>query len=61
MEAGDVIYDHWAEKIGLVLRTYTQQASLEYPHALLMGEVLHADGDIQLVEDGDSEVLFEGR
>ena len=60
MKVGDVIYDHWINMVGIVIDTWFQPASLQFPEECLMLLTLYEDSSISYAEEGDAEVIIEG-
>ena len=61
MKVGDVIYDHWINMTGIVIDTYVQPPSMQFSEEVLMLLTLYQDNSISYVEEGDAEVISEGR
>ncbi len=61
MKAGDVIYDHWVNMTGIVIDTYVQPPSMQFREECLMLLTLYEDNSISYAEEGDAEVISEGR
>lgn len=57
MKVGDLIYDHWLGQPGIVIDTYLQPPSLQFPEECLMLLALYGDNLISYVEEGDAEVI----
>tara|TARA_E500000331_G_scaffold292503_1_gene289379 strand:- start:325 stop:510 length:186 start_codon:yes stop_codon:yes gene_type:complete len=61
VKIGDVIYDHWINMTGIVIDTYLQPPSMQFPVECLMLLAMYEDNSISYVEEGDAEVLNESR
>ena len=61
MKVGDIIYDHWINMIGIVVDTYLQPPTMQFPVECLMLLTLYEDNSISYVEEGDAEVIHESR
>ena len=61
MKVGDIIYDHWINMTGIVIDTYLQPPSMQFPVECLMLLTLYEDNSISYVEEGDAEVIHESR
>ena len=61
MKVGDIIYDHWINMTGIVIDTYLQPPSMQFPIECLMLLTLYEDNSISYVEEGDAEVIHESR
>mgnify|MGYP001363243830 FL=1 len=58
---GDIIFDHWINQAGIVIDTFVQPPSMQFPVECLMLLTLYGDNTISYVEETDAEVISESR